>query len=92
MEKMTRLIKHVITETTDSAREFLVSPAGIKVRNVVGGALIVGSPLLFRVPVLRRHRVLRLIELVGGVALLVGLGERLRDWEPAVPADRVGEP
>ena len=82
------MFNELITEKMDSAREFLVSPAGKKARSVVGGALIVGSPLLFRVPVLRRHRILRLVELVGGVALLVGLGERLRDWEPGQASDR----
>jgi hypothetical protein len=82
------MFNDLITEKMDSAREFLVSPAGRKVRNVLGGALIVGSPLLFRVPVLRRHRALRLVELLGGVALLVGVGERLRDWEPGRASDR----
>ena len=49
---------------------------------MVGTALILGSPLFFRLPGLRRYPVLRIVELLGGVALLVAIGERLRDWEP----------
>jgi hypothetical protein len=75
----------MIGDGLDSLREYLASPAGRRMRRMVGGALILGSPLLFRVPGLRRHWALRLAELLGGAAILVALGERLRDWEPGAP-------
>jgi len=75
----------MIGDAYESLREYLASPAGRRTRRVVGTALILGSPLLFRMPGLRRHWALRLAELAGGAALLVALGERLRDWEPQAP-------
>jgi len=78
----------MIGDSFDSLREYLASPSGRRMRRVVGTALILGSPLLFRMPGLRRHWALRLAELAGGAALLVALGERLRDWEPASPPER----
>jgi len=75
----------MIGDAYDSVRGYLASPAGRRARRVVGTALILGSPLLFRVPGLRKHWALRLAELAGGAAVLVALGERLRDWEPAPP-------
>jgi len=73
----------MIGDAYGSLREYLASPTGRRMRRVVGTALILGSPLLFRVPGLRKHWALRLAELAGGAALLVAVGERLRDWEPA---------
>ncbi|MGZ4209520.1 MAG: hypothetical protein ACXVQX_02900 [Actinomycetota bacterium] len=40
-------------------------------------------PLAFQIPVLRKHWALRLLELAGGAAILVKLGEAVRDWEPS---------
>jgi len=82
------MLMRMISDALDSLREYLASPSGRRTRRIVGGALILGSPLLFRMPGLRRHWALRLAELAGGAALLVALGERLRDWEPDVPPDR----
>jgi hypothetical protein len=62
---------------------FLDSPAGRRLRRVLAGAAIVGAPLLFRIPGLRRYPLLRALELLGGAALVVKFAEALRDWEPA---------
>jgi len=62
---------------------FLDSPAGRRLRRVLAGAAIVGAPLLFRLPVLKRYPLLRALELAGGAALVVKFAESLRDWEPA---------
>jgi hypothetical protein len=78
----------MIGDAYDSMREYLSSPSGRQMRRVVGTALILGSPLLFRMPGLRKHWALRLAELAGGAALLVALGERLRDWEPGPSPER----
>lgn len=63
--------------------DFLDSPAGRRFRRVLAGAAIVGAPLLFRLPVLKRYPLLRALELAGGAALVVKFAEALRDWEPA---------
>ncbi|HEX5938243.1 MAG TPA: hypothetical protein VFZ75_11230 [Actinomycetota bacterium] len=62
--------------------DFLDSPAGRRLRRVLAGAAIVGAPLLFRLPGLRRYPLLRALELAGGAALVVKFAEALRDWEP----------
>ena len=62
--------------------DFLDSPGGRRLRRLLAGAAIVGAPLLFRLPVLKRYPLLRALELAGGAALLVKFAESLRDWEP----------
>ena len=63
--------------------DFLDSPAGRRLRRLLAGAAIVGAPLLFRLPALKRFPLLRVLELAGGAALVVKFAEALRDWEPA---------
>jgi len=62
--------------------DFLDSPGGRRLRRFLAGAAIVGAPLLFRLPVLKRYPLLRALEIAGGAALLVKFAEALRDWEP----------
>jgi hypothetical protein len=62
--------------------DFLDSPGGRRLRRLLAGAAIVGAPLLFRLPVLKRYPLLRALELAGSAALLVKFAEALRDWEP----------
>ena len=53
-------------------------------QRTVATAIIVGSPLIFRVPRLRRHWAVRTLELAGGAVLLLKAGEWLRDYDPGV--------
>jgi hypothetical protein len=62
--------------------DFLDSPGGRRLRRLLAGAAIVGAPLLFRLPALRRYPLLRALEVLGGAALVVKFAEALRDWEP----------
>jgi hypothetical protein len=62
--------------------DFLDSPAGRRLRRVLAAAAIIGAPLLFRLPGLRRYPLLRALEIAGGAALVVKFAEALRDWEP----------
>ena len=71
-----------VMEAAESLRAYAASPSGRRTRRLVGTVLILGTPLLFRLPGVRRYPVLRIVEVLGGAALLVALGERLRDWEP----------
>jgi hypothetical protein len=71
-----------VVQAADTLRTYAASPSGRRTRRAMGTVLILGSPLFFRLPGLRRYPLLRIVELLGGVALLVAVGERLRDWEP----------
>jgi hypothetical protein len=64
------------------ALRFLASPAGERMRHRAAWVLIVALPFVFRVPRLRRHWAIRLLELAGGATVLVRLGEAIRDWQP----------
>ncbi len=64
------------------AKRFLASPEGVRWRRRAGWLLIVGLPLVFRLPGLRKHWALRVLELAGGAAVLIKLGEAIRDWDP----------
>ena len=77
------MVNERVMQAADTLRAYAVSPSGRRMRRTVAMVLIVGSPLFFRLPGMRRYPLLRFIELVGGAALLVALGERLRDWEPS---------
>jgi len=76
------MVTERVMDAADSVRAYAASPSGRRMRRTLGTILILGSPLFFRLPGLRRHPVLRIVEVLGGAALLVALGERLRDWEP----------
>ena len=60
---------------------FLTSPAGRRMRGVLAGAIILTAPAIFRIPVLRRHPLIRALECLGCAALIVRFAEALRDWE-----------
>jgi len=82
MDGVRRLGDRVEVAVQD-VEDFLDSPAGRRFRRLLAGAAIIGAPLLFRLPVLKRSPLLRALELAGGAALLVKFAEALRDWEPA---------
>lgn len=62
--------------------DFLASPAGRRVRRLMALGAIVGSKLLFRIPGLRRYPLIRVLDKVGGAALVARFAKGLRDWEP----------
>jgi hypothetical protein len=70
-----------IEVTAAEVRDFLASPAGRRLRRIFAASVIVAAPLLFRAPVFRRHPLLRLLEAIGGVALLIKAAEAIRDWD-----------
>jgi len=77
-----RRIGNRIEVAVQEIEDFLGSPAGRRLRRFLAGAAIIGAPLLFRLPVLKRYPLLRVLEVAGGAALLVKFAEALRDWEP----------
>jgi len=75
--------------TAAQARAFLASPTGILFRRYVAMGVIVTAPVLFRIPALRRHPLIRTLELIGGAALLVKAAEALRDWDASGGRGRI---
>jgi hypothetical protein len=72
-----------VNMTLDEFLMFLDSPPGRRLRRIVATGLIVSVPLVMRIPGLRRSPIGRVVELVGGAALVVRLAEAIRDWEHA---------
>ena len=74
-------IEGFIARTPEELLEFLDSPAGRRLRRIVGTGLILSIPLVMRLPWLRASPIGKLIEITGGAALLIKLAEVIRDWE-----------
>jgi hypothetical protein len=64
------------------AKRFAASEQGRRLRHNIATGLIVAAPAVVSLPVLRRTRLGKLIELAGGAALVVTVAERIRDWNP----------
>jgi hypothetical protein len=64
------------------ARRLAASEQGRRIRQNVATGLIVAAPAVVSLPVLRRTRLGKLIELAGGAALVVAVAEKIRDWDP----------
>ena len=78
-----RTLPKTIGRTRREALRFLATPAGERWRHRAAWVLVVALPLAFRIPVLGKHWALRFLELAGGAAILVKLGQAVRDWEPS---------
>jgi hypothetical protein len=83
MDERIRRVGNTVVVSAAQAREFLHTPAGRTFRRYLAGGLILSAPLLFRIPGLRRVPFIRVLEALGGAALLVKVAEALRDWEQA---------
>ena len=74
--------REVTQMAVGEAKRFAASDQGRKIRHNVATGLIVAAPVVVSLPVLRRTRLGKLIELSGGAALIVTVAEKLRDWDP----------
>ena len=81
MDERIRRVGETVVVSAAQLREFLHSPAGRRLRRVLAAGLIITAPLLFRLPGLRRSPLVRLLEALGGAALVIKLAEAIRDWE-----------
>lgn len=71
----------------ETAAEALASPAGRRARRRVAAVLVIATPVIFRIPLIRRNPWIRTVELLGGTVLVVKAAEWLRDWEPPTRLD-----
>ena len=76
-------------EAWDDTMAYLSTPQGRRVRHRVAAAVIVATPILTELPVIRRTPVGRLLRYAAVGALMVKGAEWLRDWEPQ-PAREAG--
>jgi hypothetical protein len=72
----------VLGSGADAMRAWLATPQGTRFRQLFARGLILGSPLIFRMRLMRGSAIGRLIEFAGGAAVLLKLAEIIRDWEP----------
>jgi hypothetical protein len=66
----------------EDVERYLASERGRQVRAALALGLITGAPMLVKLPWVKNTPVGRLIMFAGGAALIVKLGEALRDWDP----------
>jgi len=64
------------------AKRFAASEQGRRIRHNVATGLMVAAPAVVSMPIVRRTRLGKLIELAGGAALIVTVAEKIRDWNP----------
>ena len=74
--------REVAQMAVGEAKRLAASDQGRRIRHNVATGLIVAAPAVVSLPVLRRTRLGKLIELAGGAALVVTVAERIRDWNP----------
>ena len=72
----------VLASGGEAMRAWLATPQGTRFRQLFARALILGSPLIFRMRLMKASPMGRLIEFAGGAAVLIKLAEIIRDWEP----------
>jgi hypothetical protein len=80
-QRPVRRVGDSVIVATAHVRDFLATPAGRRLRDLVATGLIVMTPLLLRSRALRRSPLIRAIEALGGAALVIRLAEAIRDWE-----------
>jgi hypothetical protein len=69
-------------DAADTARDFLASEQGRRLRGQIATLVIVGAPLISELPVIRRSPMARLLRTAAVGTLLIKGAEWLRDWEP----------
>jgi hypothetical protein len=74
--------------TVDELLDFLDSPTGRRLRNALAMGMVVSVPLIMRIPGLKRSPIGRLVEFVGGAAIIMKVAELIRDWERSQGASR----
>jgi hypothetical protein len=76
-----------VNRGADETLEFLASPAGVRLRAILAGGLVLATPMIMKHPFFRTP-VGRVIQIGGAAALLAKAAEALRDWEPTPPGGR----
>ena len=75
-------LRHAADRVADVTVDYLASPQGQRLRRGVAAAMLITAPLVFRTPGLRKYPLIRVVELLGGAAVVMEVAKLIRDWEP----------
>jgi hypothetical protein len=74
--------REAAVDVVEELKRLAATEQGQRIRHNLATAMIIAAPAVASLPVLRRTRLGKLIELGGGAALVVTLAEKIRDWNP----------
>jgi hypothetical protein len=83
-------VQEMLRGAVTEVKAYLASPEGQRMRSRAATGLILAAPVISRLPWMRVSRLGRLVGLAGGAALLVKVGELIREWEPQLGESPVG--
>jgi hypothetical protein len=66
----------------EDVERYLASEKGRQLRRALALGLITGAPMLVKLPWVKNTPLGRLLVFAGGAALIIKVGEALRDWDP----------
>ena len=92
-DELKRLVgdaERILEDGVERARTWLATPEGRRFRQNAARVLILATPLILRMRLVRATPLGRVIEVAGGAAILIKLAEALRDWDPAGPSPASG--
>src|SRR5688500_15759981 len=69
-------------DAVDTAKAYLASEEGRRLREKAAAVVIIGAPLLSELPIFRRTPIGRLLRTVAIGTLIIKGAEWVRDWEP----------
>jgi hypothetical protein len=89
VRRLMREFEDAASDGVDRTLAFLASPSGVRLRALVAAGLVVATPMILRHPFFRTPPG-RLVQVLGGAALIAKAADAVRDWEPltTVPARR----
>jgi hypothetical protein len=82
LRDLARQAEEAFEQGVDEARAWLVSEQGRRYRGLVARALVLAAPAILRHPFFKTP-LGKVVELAGGVALLIKVADLIRDWEPS---------
>jgi hypothetical protein len=81
VRRLVREFEDAVSDGVTQTRVFLASPSGVRLRSLVAAGLVLTTPLILRHPFFRTPPG-RLVQVVGGAALIAKAADALRDWDP----------
>ena len=87
LRRLWNQFEDAVNRGADETLVFFASPAGIRMRAILAGGLVLATPVILKHPFFRTP-VGRVIQIGGAAALLAKAADALRDWEPPPPSTR----
>jgi hypothetical protein len=67
----------------EESKKFLASDEGKKLRHYAATGLMLAAPAVASIPIVRRTKLGKMLELAGGATMIATIADKIRDWEPA---------